>query len=69
VGGKVEAKAFHVTSDAECVRRYGSLKKTKMIHGIVIDAKVGEKRPQNKHVTSFVTADHDFGAGVIKLTS
>jgi hypothetical protein len=58
----------HVTSHAECGRRNRSLKKTKMIHGIVIDAKV-EKRPQNKRVTWFVTADYDFGAGVVKPKS
>jgi hypothetical protein len=36
VGGKVEAKAIHVTNDTEASRRYGRLKKSKMIPGIVV---------------------------------
>jgi hypothetical protein len=32
-----------VTSDAKCARRYGSLKKTNMIPGIVFDAEVEQR--------------------------
>ena len=35
VGAKVHAKAIHVTSEAECARRYGSNKNTKWLNGIV----------------------------------
>jgi hypothetical protein len=33
----IRAKAKHVTSDAECKRRYGSNWNTKMLYGVVVD--------------------------------
>ena len=65
VGGKVEAKALHVTSDAEFACRYGNQKRTKMIPGIGVDAEA-EQKPHNKRVTWFVTADYDCSADVMK---
>mmetsp|Transcript_35121 Transcript_35121/g.52205 ORF Transcript_35121/g.52205 Transcript_35121/m.52205 type:complete len:89 (+) Transcript_35121:38-304(+) len=37
VGSRVMAKAMHVTSEAECARRYGLRKKNKWLGGIVLD--------------------------------
>jgi hypothetical protein len=37
IGSVVEAKACHVTSLAECARRYGAQKSTKYIEGVVVD--------------------------------
>jgi hypothetical protein len=36
IGGLIEAKAIHVTSEDECSRRYGANKKTKIIPGVVV---------------------------------
>jgi hypothetical protein len=35
VGARVHAKAIHVSNLAECARRYGALKSTKMVAGTV----------------------------------
>ena len=40
IGGRVYAKAFHVTSLAESARRYGSRLKSKEVHGTVVDVRV-----------------------------
>jgi hypothetical protein len=60
------AKAIHVTSPAECARRYGALAKTKMIPGIVVDLVKEVNRGGNGRTTSCIVADYYFGSGIIK---
>ena len=66
VGGLVHAKACHVTCDAECKRRYGSLFKTKLVNGVV--TMVETVTPANKkRVVTMITASYTFGGGEIKV--
>jgi hypothetical protein len=37
IGNYIRANAKHVTSDDECMRRYGSNWNTKMLYGVVVD--------------------------------
>ena len=65
VGAKVHAKAIHVTSEAECARRYGARKKTKLVPGIVEKA---EQRSSNSNARAqwWITAKYDLGGGCFK---
>jgi hypothetical protein len=65
VGSKVHAKALHVTNLAECSRRYGAGKKTKLLSGTVLEAKETQKEG-NSRMSWFITADYDLGGGDIK---
>ena len=56
VGQWVHAKAAHVTSEAECRRRYGSLSTSKWLDGVV-EAVVQEPTPTN-HVSTFIIAKY-----------
>jgi hypothetical protein len=65
VGSIVEAKALHVTSLAECTRRYGARKTTKMLHGVVVDTTTTMNSKTNRATTT-VTADYNLGGGTVK---
>ena len=65
VGNIVEAKALHVTSLAECTRRYGANKASKMLKGVVVDTTTTTSSKTNRTSTT-VTADYNLGGGVIK---
>ena len=65
VGSMVEAKACHVTSLAECARRYGSNSKTKKVQGIVTHVEVIKNSTTNR-TTTFVTAAYDLGGTTIR---
>ena len=43
IGTKIETKAVHVTSLAECSRRYRANKKTGIIVGTVLEVEIGLK--------------------------
>ena len=64
VGGRVYAKAKHVTNAAECHRRYGSRSKEKDLPGIVIE--VLEERTKTNRVQNFVVADYTLEECYIK---
>ena len=64
-GSIVIAKACHVTNLAECARRYGANKSTKMVEGVVVDIITNRRDPAKKAVTEIV-ADYDLGGGAIK---
>ena len=68
VGNIVIAKACHITSLAECARRYGANKQTKTLEGVVVDVIVERSDPGKKGATKIV-ADYDLGGGVIKRAS
>ena len=65
VGSMVEAKACHVTSLAECARRYGSNSKMKKVQGIVTHVEVIKNSTTNR-TTTFVTAAYDLGGTTIR---
>jgi hypothetical protein len=65
IGGLIEAKAIHVTSEAECSRRYGANKKTKIVPGVVVSVK-NVQNPENGRTITSVTADFDLGGGTMK---
>jgi hypothetical protein len=66
IGGLIEAKAIHVTSEAEqCSRRYGANKKTKIIPGVIVSI-TNVQNPENGRTTTSVTADFDLGGNSIK---
>jgi hypothetical protein len=52
VGARVHAKAMHVASLAEYARRYGILKKSKLVNRTVVEVRV-DKSGKRKNV--FVT--------------
>jgi hypothetical protein len=65
VGSRVHAKAHHVTAHAECARRYGAAKTTKLIGGTVLEADEAQK-PGNSRSSWFITAEYDLGGGTVK---
>jgi len=64
IGAKVSAKAMHVTSEAECGRRYGANKKTKMLEGFVLEVQT-ENTATNRTKT-FVLARYNLGGDTLK---
>ena len=64
VGNIIEAKALHVTSLAECTRRYGANKALKMLKGVVVDTTTTTSLKTNRTSTT-VTADYNLGGGSI----
>jgi hypothetical protein len=64
VGSIVHAKAFHVTNEAECGRRCGRNKSTKLVQGQVDEVHNGQSRTGRSQC--FLTCDFDFGLGVSK---
>ena len=66
VGTRVHAKALHdVTAHAECARRYGAAKSTKLLGGTVLKADKVQK-PGNSRTSWFITAEYALGGGTIK---
>lgn len=67
VGSKVMAKACHVTSLAECARRYGSNKNTKELVGTVTD--VVSKVTATGRTSTFIAATYELEGGVQKTAT
>ncbi len=67
IGAQVHAKAIHVTSEAECARRYGSRKKTKLVSGVVEKAEARSNNPDGSGRRQWwITARFDLGGGTLK---
>ena len=68
VGNRITAKALHVTSHAECSRRYGDAKKDKWLVGTVrdVDEIIDPKSNRRKRQ---VICDFDLGGGTMKVKS
>jgi hypothetical protein len=64
VGSVVHSKAIHVTNEAECGRRYGRNKSTKLVQGNVAEVHNGLSRTGRSQC--LLTCDFDFGLGVLK---
>ena len=65
--GQVQAKALHVSNLAECARRYGATKSTKMLLGTVIEVS-NVVNPTLQRISTFVTAVYHLGGGTMKQT-
>ena len=65
VGNQVKAKATHVTSDAECARRYGADFREKWLTGVVVDIVV-DSNNKTKRKLKKVVADYKLSEGIIK---
>jgi Transposase IS4 len=63
VGARVHAKAMHVASLAECARRYGILKKSKLVNGTVVEVRVDKS---GKRANVFVTAEYHLSGTIFK---
>ena len=61
VGAFVKAKALHVTSNAECSRRYGAGKKDKWLVGVVKEVRVTVVERTNRR-TRDVVVEFNLGA-------
>ena len=64
-GDKITAKAVHVTSLAECTRRFGRQNKTKMINGKVLS--IFTKKTATGRNSRYVRGQFDLGGGVLKV--
>jgi hypothetical protein len=67
IGGKLHAFAYHVTSEAECSRQYGSKKKTKLMSGSVVSVEKG--RTATGRANWFLEADLQLGVDVASMKS
>ena len=65
VGGRVQAKALHVSNLAECACRYGAHKGAKVLMVIVVVV-LNVVNPTSHRTSTFITADFDLGGGTIK---
>ena len=69
IGTKIETKAVYVTSLAECSRRYGANKKTRILVGTVLEVEIGPKATTLGRCRTFVVARFDLGGGAMKVTT
>ena len=69
VGTKIETKAVHVTSLAECSRRYGATKKTIILFGTVLGVEIRPKATALGRHRNFVVAIFDLGGGAMKVAT
>ena len=67
VNDRIRAKALHVTSEAECSRRFGSNFKAKLLNGQVIS--VENKPTKTGRISWHVRAKYDLGGGTSKVTT
>ena len=65
----IYTKAVHVTSLAECQRRYGANKKTIILVGIVLEVEIGLKWTALGRRRTFVVAKFDLGGGDTKVAT
>ena len=69
IGTKIDTKAVHVTSLAECLRRYGANKKTRILVGTVLEVEIGPKATALGRRRTFVVARFNLGRGAMKLAT
>jgi hypothetical protein len=65
VGARVQAKASHVTSLAECHRQYGANAKNKLVQGTVVSVDAIQAG-NGKRAATYITAEYELGGGTIK---
>ena len=64
IGAKISALAYHVTSLAECSRRYGSNAKRKRIEGVV--KAVEGRQTKTGRTSCYIHGEFDLGGGMMK---
>ena len=64
IGAKISALACHVTSLAECSRRYGSNAKRKRIEGVV--KAVEGRQTKTGRTSCYIHGEFDLGGGMMK---
>ena len=69
VGSRISAKAVHITNLAECVRRYGKNKKTKVLYGTVVENLSAQNNPNTRRIKNIIVGDFDLSRGTIKRAS
>ena len=69
IGTKIDTKAVHVTSLAECSRRYRGNKKTIILVGTVLEVEIGPKETALGRHRTFVVAGFDLGGGAMKVAT
>ena len=67
IGTNIDTKAVHVTSLAECSRRYGANKKTRIIVGTVLEVEIGLKATALGRCRTFVVTRFDLVRGAMKM--
>ena len=67
IGSNIQTKAVHVTSLAECSRRYGANKKTRILVGTVLEVEIGPKATALGRRRTFVVTTFDLGGGDMKV--
>ena len=68
-GTKIENKAVHVTSLAECLGRYGANKKTIILVGTVLGMEIGPKETALGRRRTFGVARFNLGGGDMKVAT
>ena len=66
---KIYTKAVHVTSMAECSRRYRTNKKIRILVGTVLEVEIGQKATALGMRRTFVVAKCDLGGGDMKVAT
>ena len=69
IGINIETNAMHVTSLAECLRRYGANKKTRILVGTVLEVEIGMKVTSLGRLRTFVVTRFDLGRGATKVAT
>ena len=69
IGTKIMTNAMHVTSLAECSRRYGGNNKTRIIFGSVLEVETGPKATALGRRRTFIVAIFDLGRGSMKVAT
>ena len=64
---KVETKDVIVTSLADCLRRYGAIKKTIILVQTVLEVEIGPKATTSGRRRSFLVVKFDLGGGDIRV--
>ena len=60
---------MHITSLAECSRRYGANKKTRILVGTVLEVEIGPKATALGRRRTFFVAIFDLGGGAMKVAT
>ena len=66
---KIEANAVLITSLSECLRRYGSKKKTKILVGAVLEGEIGPNTNTPGRCKTFVIAKFGPSGGDMKVVT
>ena len=69
IGNNIDTNSMHVTSLAECSRRYGAKNKTRIIVGTVFEVEIGPKATELGRCRTFIVAKFYLGGGAMKVVT